>query len=194
MKAVRKYQVAAVTFCLLSGIAGCSVGGPFADELNPYGDGNAVQVLGDRSTSSILGSGGTGGGKEAEKARQALEVLGSYRRANAPQPVYPVVKPMEMRLMWIPDHLNRFGDLVPAHYYYLRVLPEEPNVQDAFEIERQLHPDQNYAIGVGAGSPAVGAAPSTGPAEPAAPGGGPGAYGAGTGGTSTPWVYKEGTK
>jgi hypothetical protein len=41
--------------------------------------------------------------------------------------------------MWVPDHLNKAGDLVPAHYYYLKVRDDYWAVQDAFEMERQLH-------------------------------------------------------
>jgi hypothetical protein len=41
--------------------------------------------------------------------------------------------------MWIPDHLNKAGDLVPAHYYYLRVLDSTPAVTDAFEIDEILN-------------------------------------------------------
>jgi hypothetical protein len=40
--------------------------------------------------------------------------------------------------MWIPDHLNKSGDLVPAHYYYVKVLNDRWAVQDAFELEQQL--------------------------------------------------------
>jgi hypothetical protein len=49
--------------------------------------------------------------------------------------MYPAV----VRMMWIPDHLNSHGDLVPAHYYYLRVLRDRPAVTDAFELEAQLN-------------------------------------------------------
>lgn len=164
-----------------AGIFGCAVAGPAADELNPYGEGNQVDVLGNRDASAILGSSG-GGGKEAERARHQLEVLGSYRRAQAPQPTYPVIQPAEVRLMWVPDHLNRNGDMVPAHYYYLRVLNDRWAVQDAFELDLQYQGLDPATIG--------GAAPAA-----AAPGGGipagPQSYGTGGPGTSTPWVYKE---
>jgi hypothetical protein len=41
--------------------------------------------------------------------------------------------------MWVPDHLNSHGDLVPAHYYYLKVKKDEWAVTDAFELESQLN-------------------------------------------------------
>ncbi|MCB0322080.1 MAG: hypothetical protein KDD69_00870 [Bdellovibrionales bacterium] len=169
---------------LASLVSGCSVAGPVADELNPYGEGNSVSTLGARDNSAVLGASG-GGSQEAERARHALEVMGSYRRAQAPQPVYPVIQPAEVRLMWIPDHLNIHGDLVPAHYYYLRVLNDRWAVQDAFEMESQLHgPGINY--GGGGGAAAYG--PAGGGAGAGAP---PASYGTGTAGGSTPWVYKE---
>jgi len=71
-------------------------------------------------------------------AREALESMASYQRALAPQPVNPVVNPAVVRLMWVPDHTNRNGDLVPAHYYYLKVLSDRWAVSDAFEMEGQL--------------------------------------------------------
>ena len=152
----------------LSGAVGCATpANQFADQLNPYADAASAE-LGEHSTSAISGN---GGGKSAELARHAVEVLGTYRRAQAPQPTYPVIQPAEVRLMWIPDHLNRHGDLVPAHYYYLRVLNDRWAVQDAFEVERQL--------GEGDGKIDYG---STG-------GGGGGGGGGGSG--ATPWVYKE---
>ncbi|MBX7139295.1 MAG: hypothetical protein K1X83_15075 [Oligoflexia bacterium] len=74
-----------------------------------------------------------------DKAREALTQMASYQRAHDPQPVNPVMQPAVVRLMWVPDHLNRNGDLVPAHYYYLKVLSERWAVQDAFELEAQLN-------------------------------------------------------
>ena len=76
-------------------------------------------------------------GKE-DTARLALEGMASYQRAAPPSPYKPIMKPAVVRVMWIPDHLNRNGDLVPAHYYYLKVKGEQFNVSDAFELERQL--------------------------------------------------------
>lgn len=71
-------------------------------------------------------------------AREALQQMSSYERAHAPSPYKPVVRPAVVRLMWVPDHLNRNGDMVPAHYYYLRVLRDRWAVQDLFELEQQL--------------------------------------------------------
>lgn len=147
-------------------LSGCYSGaGRVADQLNVYAD--EAPILGERNTNAISDS---GAGRKAEEARHALEVLGSYRRAHAPQPYYPVVRPAEVRLMWVPDHLNRVGDLVPAHYYYLRVLNDGFEVQDAFDIERQLN-DTTGQSGGPVVTPDLGA------------GGGAG--------TATPWVYKE---
>lgn len=148
-------------------LSACSVAGPIADELNPYGNGasSGNEFGGQRNTGALLGGGG--GAKSAEAARHALEVMGTYRKALPPQPNYPVVQPAEMRLMWIPDHLNAVGDLVPAHYYYLRVLPDRPAVTDAFEIESQLDLSAQSA------------------------GGAPTSLGTSAVGGATPWVYKE---
>ncbi len=113
--------------------SGCS--SKAADSLNPFSDGEAN--LGDRTSQALSEEGSSS--KEAEAARHALEVMTNYRRAQAPQPYYPVVQPAEVRLMWVPDHINKGGDLVPAHYYYLRVLNDRWAVQDAFELEEQLN-------------------------------------------------------
>ena len=75
---------------------------------------------------------------KAETARTALEAMSSYQRAQPPQPYNPVMQPAVVRLMWVPDRLNKHGDLVPAHYYYLKVLQDRWALQDAFELEGQL--------------------------------------------------------
>lgn len=72
-------------------------------------------------------------------ARKALESMGTYQQAHMAQPYNPVMRPAIVRLMWIPDHLNSHGDLIPSHYYYLKVLPEGWVLQDAFELESQLN-------------------------------------------------------
>lgn len=157
---------------LLLAASGCSLAGPVADEFNPFGEGSSsAPELGVRNNSSLAGGAG-GTSKEAESARHALEVVGSYRRAQDPQPIYPVVRPAEVRLMWIPDHQNRHGDLVPAHYYYLRVMNDGWELQDAFEVENQLK--ENAGGGASVSSSNSGAS-----------------FGTGGGGASTPWVYKE---
>lgn len=181
---IRFYNIA-----LILTLSACSFAGPAADELNPYGEGNSVEALGQRDLSALQGA-GAGGSKAAESARHALEVMGSYRSAQAPEPAYPVVKPAEVRLMWVPDHLNKHGDLVTSHYYYLRVLNDRWAVQDAFELEQQLksNPGINYNNPSGTAGPAAaagGAAASGGPAA---------SYGSGEGdggASTTPWVYKE---
>lgn len=142
-----------------------------ADQLNPYAD--PYEELGQRDTQAISGG---GAGKKAIQARHALEVMGAYRRTQAPQPVYPVVQPAEVRLMWVPDHLNRFGDLVPAHYYYLRVLNDRWAVQDAYDIEKQLEDGGRLYPGGGGG------------------GGGSAAAREAETTTATPWVYKDDKK
>jgi hypothetical protein len=174
---------------LLAGATGCALAGPMADELNPYGQGAGVTEQGVRDSSSILGASGGGAG-EAERARHQLEALGAYRRALPPQPAYPVVKPAEVRLMWVPDHLNRVGDLVPAHYYYLRVTNDQFEVQDAFDYDMQLNnqPGLTYIQPAAPGA-APAAAASTAPGVPASASGQ--SFGTGTGGSSTPWVYKS---
>jgi hypothetical protein len=90
-------------------------------------------LLGEKNDHALLE-----GGAKVEKARQALEHMASYRRAQLPQPVNPVIQPAVVRLMWIPDHVNKHGDLVPGHYYYLKVLKDRWAVTDAFELENQL--------------------------------------------------------
>ena len=107
-----------------------------ADMLNPFAEGDPDSALGERNTNAILDVEGQGGA--AERARHALEVLGTYRRTQSPQPVYPVIEPAEVRLMWVPDHINRGGDLVPSHYYYLLVRLDRWALQDAFDIEGEL--------------------------------------------------------
>lgn len=156
--------------CLLTGCY--TKAGGFADQLNPYADEGSA--LGDRTTDAISGG---AGGKKAVAARQALEVMSTYQRASAPQPYYPVIKPAEVRLMWIPDHLNRFGDLIPAHYYYLNVLSDRPAVQDAFEIESQLNSTSRSIGGAVSGNPVL-SAPS-------------GDLGSNGGGSATPWQFQE---
>ena len=145
-----------LAICLLSACA--KTVGPAADQLNPFAeDSSPTNSKGARTNEAILGASGTGS-DAAERARHALEVAGSYRRAHAPQPVYPVMKPAEVRLMWIPDHLTTDGNLVPAHYYYLKVRDNDWAVQDAFEIEGQLDTPGTQGD-FGSGAPVGGATP-----------------------------------
>ena len=114
-----------------------------ADRLSPFRDpGPPDEHVGDTSNKTLLeetGGASNAGGNQASNARAALEVMASYRQAQDPQPTYPVLQPAEVRLMWVPDHTNKTGDLIPAHYYYLKVLDDRWAVQDAFDLENQLN-------------------------------------------------------
>ena len=103
--------------------------------LNPfYEPPTPVALLGEKNDHAL---GGGAAGKE-DSARAALQQMGTYTRAQDAQPVNPVMRPAVVRLMWIPDHLNNAGDLIPAHYYYLKVKKEDWAVTDAFELQGQL--------------------------------------------------------
>jgi hypothetical protein len=122
---------------------GCGTVGNF---FNPfYETPSPVAYLGDKNDGALNNE---GAGK-AGNARAALEAMGTYQRANAPQPVNPVMQPAVVRLMWIPDHLNSHGDLVPAHYYYLKVKRDQWAVSDAFELEAQLGSSTGNASSIG---------------------------------------------
>ncbi len=102
--------------------------------LNPfYEEPGPIAYLGEPNDHALNGK-----AEKEDTARMALETMASYQRAHEPKPVNPVVQPSVVRLMWVPDHLNRNGDLVPAHYYYMRVLDDRFAVTDAFELEAQL--------------------------------------------------------
>ena len=175
MKRLKLNCPQAVVLLVLLGLmpfaTGCATAGAAADQLNPYAEGNTVQ-LGQADNSALLAS---GGGKNAAQARHALEVLGTRDMRQAPKPYYPVVRPREVRLMWIPDRINRHGDLVPAHYYYLRVMDDRWEHNDAFEVDRQLRANPGRGGGAARGS-------FSGPRTN---------YGSGGAGGATPWVYKE---
>lgn len=120
-----------VSLALMIGLTGCGLA---ANQLNPYYEPPTPDaMLGDRNSNALLG-----GGSSETRARAALDSAATYQRANAPTPYNPVMQPAVVRLMWIPDHLNKSGDLVPAHYYYLKVLKDRWAVSDAFELEAQL--------------------------------------------------------
>lgn len=112
-------------------LTGCSSAGNI---LNPFYDPPAPEALLGEKTDRALYNESTGD----NSARKALEAMASYRAAHLPEPTYPVLQPAVVRVMWIPDRLNKNGDLVPAHYYYLKVLRDRWAVQDAFELQEQL--------------------------------------------------------
>ena len=103
--------------------------------LNPFYDRpSEIAQLGEKNDKAL----GGGGERKEDHARQALDAMASYQRANDPQSGNPVMKPAVVRMMWIPDHLNKNGDLVPSHYYYLKVKGDQWAVTDAFELDGQL--------------------------------------------------------
>jgi len=107
--------------------------------LNPYYEAPTQNALLGNPNDHAL----NGGSSSNMNARGALEALGTYRKAHLPQPVNPIIQPSVVRVMWVPDHLNSYGDLIPAHYYYLKVLDDRWALQDAFEIEQQTNTDSN---------------------------------------------------
>lgn len=106
---------------------------------NPFYEAPTEQALLGQMNDSALNS----SGQRDDRARAALEQTATYQRSHLPQPVKPVMQPAVVRLMWVPDHLNRSGDLIPSHYYYLRVLNERWAVSDAFDLEQQLNSGSN---------------------------------------------------
>lgn len=135
MKQVQRSILRITMVVLLGGILGCN---SIGNAINPYYEPPTAEALKGQPNDHALNS---AEGK-ADTARAALTAMGEYRRAQLPQPVNPVVQPAVVRLMWVPDHLNSNGDLVPAHYYYLRVLDDRWAVTDAFELEQQLQGNQ----------------------------------------------------
>ena len=123
----------------LSVSALCSCSGSVSQIMNPFYEPPSPRALqGEASDDALRGEKASAG-----SARAALEAMASYRRAQAPQAVHPVIQPSVVRLMWIPDHLNSKGDLVPQHYYYLKVLDDRWAVTDAFELQSQLEVNKN---------------------------------------------------
>jgi hypothetical protein len=122
--------LSSVALTCITTLTGCTTVGNL---MNPfYEPPSEIALQGSATDHALLDTGKT------DTARQALEAMATYQRANAPQPGAPVMQPAVVRLMWIPDHLNDKGDLVPAHYYYLKVLSDRWAVSDAFELEGQL--------------------------------------------------------
>lgn len=134
MKRAASIAVKTMVFGILLSLSACTTA---SNLMNPfYEPPSEVALRGDLNDHAL-----TGEKDKVDTARQSLEAMATYRRANHPQPVNPVVQPSVVRLLWIPDHLNDKGDLVPAHYYYLKVLQDRWAVQDAFELEGQLGPN-----------------------------------------------------
>ena len=128
MRKLLRYSM--MIMLIANGSACSSIGNalnPFYDEPPPEA------LLGEKNDHAISGD-----RKKSTEARTALESMATYQRTHLPQPVNPVIQPAVVRLMWVPDHLNKNGDLVPAHYYYLRVLKDRWAVTDLFELEGQL--------------------------------------------------------
>lgn len=117
---------------LLLGLSACTTSSEY---VNPfYEPPSDIALQGEANDHALRGTGG-----KDQTARKALEAMSTYQRAHTPEPAKPVIKPAVVRLMWIPDHLNSHGDLVPAHYYYLKVKKEDWAATDAFDLESQLH-------------------------------------------------------
>jgi hypothetical protein len=131
MKTVyRNILTGTLTLALLS-LSACT---STSNLLNPfYEDPSPVALKGEMNDHALNGT-----YEKEDVARKALESMATYERAHTPEPAKPVMRPAVVRLMWVPDHLNRAGDLVPAHYYYLKVKKEDFAVKDAFELEQQL--------------------------------------------------------
>lgn len=145
MKAIRLAMIPLMAV-LMTGCSGMT------KVLNPfYETPSEVAYFGEKNDAALNEAGNSGKG---EKARAALEAMGTYQRSLPAQPQNPVMQPAVVRLMWVPDHLNSHGDLVPAHYYYLKVKRDSWALQDAFELEAQLGSSTNgNASSVGYVSP-----------------------------------------
>jgi hypothetical protein len=116
---------------VISAFVACSTVG---NVMNPFYEDPAPEaLLGNRNDHALNGEQSKG-----STARAALEQMASYQAAQPPGPNRPVINPAVVRLMWVPDHVNSNGDLVPAHFYYLKVKKEDWAVRDAFELESQL--------------------------------------------------------
>ena len=138
-KKLEKLLLIAATLTML-GTCACN---QVSHAVNPfYEPPSPVALLGSPNDHALNGQ----FGKE-DTARKALEAWGTYEKTLTPKPYHPVIQPAVVRLMWVPDHLNKHNDMVPAHYYYLKVLHDRWGVRDAFELEKQLGPDTG-AVGI----------------------------------------------
>lgn len=117
---------------VLIALTGCTTA---SNLMNPFYESPSEQAkLGERNDHALNGN-----MKKDDTARAALSAMTTYQETNYPRPAAPVREAGVIRLMWIPDRLNKSGDLIPAHYYYLKVLNDRWAVQDAFELEGQLN-------------------------------------------------------
>lgn len=131
---VQKFLLRFGLTALVAALCSCTSA---AKIVNPYyEEPSEVALLGQANDHALNGT-----LQKEDTARKALEHMASYQRTQLPSPNKPVVQPAVIRLMWIPDHLNSHNDLVPAHYYYLKVLKDRWAVTDAFELEKQLGPN-----------------------------------------------------
>ena len=132
MRHAQKVFRVATILVMSTVLCSCSTAGKYLD---PFYEAPSEEAKLGTLTDEALYENEAGGKKTALKA---FEAMAQYRRANAAEESYPVVMPAVVRKMWVPDHLNNNGDLIPDHYYYLKVLSDRWAVQDAFELERQL--------------------------------------------------------
>ncbi len=150
MKGWKETKIISRTLLGVVLVAGAGCSSKIFDNLNPY-DVTPESELGERTNKAILEGGEQA--SQSEQARHALEVMSSYQRALPPQPGAPVRTMPDIRLMWVPDHLTKTGDMVPAHYYYLKVTDGMWATQDAFDIMDQL--DKSSASGAGSAVPYI---------------------------------------
>jgi hypothetical protein len=131
MKKVREKIIRLIAVSSVLVLSACTTA---SNIINPfYESPSELALMGEANDQALNGT----AGKE-QTARAAFDHLNAYQATKMPQPYNPVVQPSVVRLMWIPDHLNKHGDLVPAHYYYLKVLSDRWALSDAFELEGQL--------------------------------------------------------
>lgn len=134
MKKRFKAMRLAVFLIVVFGFTGCT---KISNAINPYYKTPPKEAYYGVKNDHAL----TGGGDSKETA--ALSAIkteaGAYRGAASPKPYKPVVQPAIIRLMWVPDRLNRNGDLIPAHYYYVKILNDRFVIEDAFEVQAELN-------------------------------------------------------
>ena len=95
IKRLSEMRKVVLVLALAGMLSACSSSkGRSADILNPFISGPGSEY-GERNADSLLDGGGSG--DAADRARHALEVMGSYQRALPPQPTVPVIVPAEVR-------------------------------------------------------------------------------------------------